>query len=69
MVMYNLVEGEQVQIVSCADESIFVEFRYAESYILPADFGEYKIINLGKEPCKLIKAGVSKAWDVSLLEA
>lgn len=69
MVMYNLVDGEQVRIVSCADESIYVEFEYAESYILPAGFGEYKIINLGKEPCKLIKAGVSKAWDVSLLEA
>jgi mannose-6-phosphate isomerase class I len=69
MVMYNLVEGEQVRIVSCADESIYVEFRYAESYILPACFGEYKMINLGKEPCKLVKAGVSKAWDVSLLEA
>ncbi|MEK4508302.1 class I mannose-6-phosphate isomerase [Paenibacillus sp. FSL K6-2524] len=68
MVMYNLVEGEQVRIVSCVDESIFVEFSYAESYILPASFGEYKIINLGNKPCKLIKAGVSKAWDVSLLE-
>lgn len=69
MVMYNLVEGEQVRIVSCADESIYVEFKYAESYILPAGFGEYKIINLGTKPCKLIKTGVSKAWDVSLLEA
>lgn len=69
MVMYNLVEGEKVRIVSCADESVYVEFRYAESYILPAVFGAYKIVNLGDKPCKLIKAGVSKAWDVSLLEA
>jgi mannose-6-phosphate isomerase class I len=68
MVMYNLVEGEKVRIVSCADESVYVEFRYAESYILPAVFGAYKIVNLGEKPCKLIKAGVSKAWDVSLLE-
>ncbi|OXM14775.1 class I mannose-6-phosphate isomerase [Paenibacillus herberti] len=68
MVMYNLVEGELVRIVSCADESVYVEFRYAESYILPASFGEYKIINLGKKPCKLIKAGVSPTWDVSLLD-
>ncbi|MCM3749382.1 class I mannose-6-phosphate isomerase [Paenibacillus pasadenensis] len=69
LVMYNLVEGEKVRIVSCADESVFVEFQYAESYILPADLGEYRIINLGSAPCKLIKAGVSKAWDVSFLEA
>ncbi len=69
MVMYNLVEGEKVRIVSCKDESVYVEFKYAESYILPAVFGEYKIINLGAAPCKLIKAGVSDAWDVSFLEA
>jgi hypothetical protein len=67
MVMYNLVEGEKVRIVSCADESIYIELQYAESYILPAVFGAYKIINIGNKPCKLVKAGVSKAWDVSLL--
>ncbi|OPA73349.1 mannose-6-phosphate isomerase [Paenibacillus selenitireducens] len=68
MVMYNLVEGEQVRIVSRADESVYVDFRYAESYILPSVFGEYKIVNLGDAPCKLIKAGVSESWDVSLLD-
>ena len=69
MVMYNLVEGEQVRIISCADKSVHVEFKYAESYILPASFGAYRIVNLGNGPCKLIKAGVSKTWDVSLIEA
>lgn len=69
MVMYNLVEGEQVRIISCADESMYVEFKYAESYILPASFGAYRIVNLGSGPCKLIKAGVSKTWDVNLIEA
>lgn len=69
MVMYNLVEGEQVRIISCADESVQVELKYAESYILPAHFGAYRIVNLGNGPCKLIKAGVSQTWDVSLIEA
>lgn len=68
MVMYNLVEGERVRIVSVNDETVFVEFSLAESYILPAAFGAYRIVNLGEQPCKLIKAGVSKDWDVSLLE-
>ncbi|WP_379128426.1 class I mannose-6-phosphate isomerase [Paenibacillus sp. sgz500958] len=68
MTMYNLVEGEAVRIVSAADEAVFVELHYAESYILPAVLGEYTIFNLGSGPCKLIKAGVSKAWDVSFLE-
>jgi mannose-6-phosphate isomerase class I len=68
MTMYNLVEGEAVRIVSAADETVFVELHYAESYIIPAVLGGYTIINLGSAPCRLIKAGVSQAWDVSFLE-
>lgn len=67
-VMYNLVEGESVRIVSLADESVFADLNYAESYILPSVFGAYKIVNLTETPCKLIKAGVSPEWNVSLLE-
>lgn len=67
-VMYNLVEGERVRIVSCRDESVFVELSYAESYILPAVFGEYKIVNLGSEPCKLVKAGISPNWEAKIVE-
>ncbi|MGG3470416.1 class I mannose-6-phosphate isomerase [Neobacillus pocheonensis] len=67
-VMYNLVEGERIRIVSSTDESIFVELEYAESYILPSVLGAYKIMNLGSTPCKLIKAGVSPNWDVSFIE-
>lgn len=68
-VLLNLVEGECVRIVSLADESVYVEFRYAESYIIPASFGAYAIVNRGSAPCKLIKAGVSKKWNVSLVDA
>ncbi|WP_405174439.1 hypothetical protein MHI27_18525 [Paenibacillus sp. FSL H8-0261] len=68
MVMFNLVEGEKVRIISCDNESVSVEFRYAESYILPAAFGAYRVENLGSQPCTLIKTGVSKSWDVSFLE-
>ncbi|MCJ8012722.1 class I mannose-6-phosphate isomerase [Paenibacillus sp. KQZ6P-2] len=66
-VLLNLVEGECVRIVSLNDESVYVEFRYAESYIIPASFGPYAIVNQGSKPCKLIKAGVSKKWNVSLV--
>ncbi|GHI01004.1 class I mannose-6-phosphate isomerase [Neobacillus kokaensis] len=66
-VMYNLVEGEKVRIVSTEDESVFVELGYAESYILPAVFGSYKIVNVGNSPCKVIKAGVSPNWDVKCI--
>ncbi|NGP45951.1 mannose-6-phosphate isomerase [Bacillaceae bacterium SIJ1] len=67
-VMFNLVEGERVRIVSLEDESVSVEFNYAESYIVPAAFGAYAVENLGSTPCKLIKAGVAKNWDVSLVD-
>ncbi|MWV46655.1 mannose-6-phosphate isomerase [Paenibacillus sp. HJL G12] len=67
-VLLNLVEGECVRIVSLADESVFVEFSYAESYIIPASFGAYAIVNGGGQPCKLIKAGVSKRWEISLVD-
>lgn len=68
-VMLNLVDGEQVQIVSCTDESVYVYLSYAESYILPSVFGAYKIVNTGSGLCKIVKAGVSPNWDVSLIEA
>ncbi|MEC0241455.1 class I mannose-6-phosphate isomerase [Paenibacillus dokdonensis] len=67
-VLLNLVEGECVRIVSLNDETVYVEFRYAESYIIPASFGAYAIVNLGSTPCKLIKAGVSKKWNISLVD-
>jgi mannose-6-phosphate isomerase class I len=66
-VMLNLVEGEKVRIVSNYDNSIYVEMGYAESYIIPSVFDKFKIINLGKSPCKLIKAGVSSEWNESII--
>jgi mannose-6-phosphate isomerase class I len=64
--LFNLVEGERVRLVSTEDESHSVELSYAESYIVPSIFGKFKIINLGSIPCKLIKAGVSKDWNRKL---
>jgi len=68
-VLLNLVEGEQVRIMSLDDEDVYVEFGYAESYIIPASFGAYAIVNLSSTPCKLIKAGVSRKWNISLVDA
>ncbi|MDF2958458.1 MAG: mannose-6-phosphate isomerase [Paenibacillus sp.] len=65
--MLNLVEGEKVRIVSCEDESVYVELAYAESYVLPAVFGRFKLVNLGSVPCKLIKAGVSPNWTLRMV--
>lgn len=67
-VMLNLVEGERVRIESLDAPAVAVELGYAESYVLPAAFGRYALINLGGSPCRLVKAGVSPAWDVSIVD-
>lgn len=68
VMLLNLVEGERICLRSLQSPDIQVELTYAESYILPAVFGEFEIINLGSSPCKIIKAGVSPQWDVKLLD-
>lgn len=65
--MLNLVEGERVRIISCEDESVYVELDYAESYILPSVFGKFRLQNLGTGPSKLIKAGVSPNWTTRMV--
>lgn len=65
--MYNLVEGERVRLVPAADEDAAVEWGYAESYIVPACLGEYRLENLSGSPCALIAARVNPDWDSPLL--
>ncbi|CAM3329173.1 MULTISPECIES: class I mannose-6-phosphate isomerase [Paenibacillus] len=66
-VMYNLVEGGRVRLVPLAGEQAAVEWGYAESYIVPASVGPYRIENLSGSPCILIAAGVNPDWDRPLL--
>ena len=58
--MYNLVEGERVRLVPATDEDAAVEWGYAESYIVPACLGEYRLENLSGSPCALIAQGQSR---------
>ncbi|RKL65009.1 mannose-6-phosphate isomerase [Salipaludibacillus neizhouensis] len=66
--LFNLVEGDKVRIISLKDTSVFVDINYGESYILPAVFGAFQLENNGEVPCKLIKAGVSPNWDVKMTD-
>lgn len=66
LLLINLVEGERIRVQSVARPEVAVELGYAESYILPAVFGEFEIINTGSTACKIIKAGVSPEWDVKI---
>ena len=66
-VMYNLVEGDRVRLVPASDEGAAVEWGYAESYIVPACIGEYRLENLSGSPCTLIAARVNPEWKLPLL--
>lgn len=66
-VMYNLVEGDRVRLVPAANEGGAVEWGYAESYIVPACIGEYRLENLSGSPCTLIAARVNPEWNLPLL--
>jgi mannose-6-phosphate isomerase class I len=48
----NLVEGENVEIISENGRS--VKLSFLESMLIPAAAGKIKIINKGKRPCKMI---------------
>jgi mannose-6-phosphate isomerase class I len=52
----NLVEGEQCEILTETCEP--VQLHYAESIIIPASVGTYRLSNTGNRPCKVVKAFV-----------
>ena len=50
-----LVQGDEVLIYSKKDPARSYHSKYMDMVVLPADLGEYGIINLGKTPCKVTK--------------
>jgi mannose-6-phosphate isomerase class I len=52
----TLVEGQSVRIESSKDPNRCLILRYSETAVVPAVFGEYRIVNLGNIPCKIAKA-------------
>jgi L-ribulose-5-phosphate 3-epimerase UlaE len=51
----NLVEGAKVQVLT---QHRIMEVHYAETFVVPAAAGTYKIINLGEGEVKVIQANV-----------
>ena len=52
----TLVEGDEVLVYSKADPTRCYHQKFMDIVVVPADLGEYGIINLGTEPCKVHKA-------------
>jgi hypothetical protein len=49
------VEGECVEIQTARGST---ELHYAETLIVPASVGEYRLVNRGSRACKVVKAFV-----------
>ncbi len=50
-----LVQGDEILVYSKKDPTRSYHAKYMDMVVLPADLGEYGIINLGKTPCKVTK--------------
>jgi hypothetical protein len=50
-----LTEGERVRVESVGDPSRGFVFDYLEIVVVPADFGPYRIVNLGVGPVTVHK--------------
>jgi mannose-6-phosphate isomerase class I len=53
--LLTLIEGENIKIRSCKKLERYIRINFSETVIIPACFGEYVIVNMGKEPCKILK--------------
>jgi hypothetical protein len=54
--MINLVEGEQIEIIT--EAGFRTPLSYLESMVIPARTGRLRILNRGEQACKLIKVFV-----------
>jgi len=54
--MVNLVEGDQVEVISENGRSTVLS--YLESMVIPASTGNVRFVNKGSTPCKLVKVFV-----------
>ena len=50
-----LTKGNRAKIRSKKNPEIEIELEYIQSVILPACFGRYECMNIGKSPCTLTR--------------
>ncbi|MHB8278205.1 MAG: class I mannose-6-phosphate isomerase [Candidatus Humimicrobiaceae bacterium] len=50
-----LTKGERVLIKSIKNPEKKIELKYIQCTVIPASFGKYECINIGKEPCSLMR--------------
>lgn len=50
-----LTKGERVLIKSIENPERRIELKYIQCTVIPASFGKYECINIGKKPCSLMR--------------
>jgi hypothetical protein len=56
----NVVEGEGVRLITANGRE--AQFSLAETFIVPAATGQYRLVNVGHLTAKVIKAFIKTGW-------
>ena len=59
----TLVDGEKIRIQSKAQPERFYEASFMDIVVVPAEVGEYEIINLGQEPVRVHKTLLAEGYE------
>lgn len=58
--LLSTVEGEGVQVLAPDEDRVMAEIPYLETWVVPAEFGAFRLRATGARPCQVVKTYVRK---------